>query len=309
MYTIYKHKNKVSGKCYIGQTKYSMEHRWKQHLQTTNHRTKNSYPFLKAIKKYGKDAWISEVLAIIPSKEGANTLEKYYIKKYDSFKNGYNATLGGDYFDGYTHPKGVDSPSTDTSQYTLYHKNLPAFVGTRAMFCNKYKATTDAFSRLVHGKLRRLKGFAFTKENALCDRLTKPRIVSKEETFTKFYTSFWKPILKASEATYLKKDQKLQTPIEKCVTKKKKSVRLLKSNPTKGKTRPQYVKDAVSKRRRAEADQTLRTWIHPKHGVVSKIKSIDLRDKFPELLISHLKKITDYNPSYQSHKGWRLHEP
>lgn len=309
MYTIYKHKNKITGKCYIGQTKYSIEYRWKQHLQTIKHKTKNTYPFLRAIEKHGKDTWISGVLATTATKESANALEKYYIEKYDSFKNGYNATLGGDYFEGYVPPKGINSPSTDATIYTLYHKNLPTFVGTRAEFCNAHKTTTGAFSKLLHGKLRRLKGFAFTKENALCDRLVKPRTISKEEAFTKFCVSFWKPILSASDIPYWKKDYKLQTPIEKCIERKRRSEKFLANNPTKGKSRPQYVKDAVSRGRRAQADQTLRTWVHPDHGIIRNIRSIDLRDKFPGLQISHLKKITDYNPSYQSHKGWKLHEP
>jgi hypothetical protein len=43
------------------------------------------------------DNWIHEVLASgIDTLEEACTLEKYYIKKYYTFENGYNSTLGGE---------------------------------------------------------------------------------------------------------------------------------------------------------------------------------------------------------------------
>lgn len=58
--------------------------------------TQHDCKFARAIKKYGFDFFTVETLAEGLSKEEANELEKYYIKKYDSYKNGYNDTLGGD---------------------------------------------------------------------------------------------------------------------------------------------------------------------------------------------------------------------
>ena len=70
-------------------------------------------------------------------------------------------------------------------------------------------------------------------------------------------------------------------------------------------TRSQHVKDAVSKRRRSEADQTLRNWINSNTGTIEySTKSIDLRDKY-SLNISHLKRITD--GKQLQHKGWKLY--
>jgi group I intron endonuclease len=86
-----------SGKYYVGQTKHE-ERRKKQHA----HKNNKCYRFRKAIEKYGLENFEYEVLVRVnvedrvKLKEVLNTLEKFYIKKFDSFKNGYNSTLGGE---------------------------------------------------------------------------------------------------------------------------------------------------------------------------------------------------------------------
>ena len=86
---IYKVTNKVTGKSYIGQTRYTIEARWKQH----QHKDDGTY-FHNAIKKYGVDAFIVEELEECDIKD-LDSREIYYIAKYDTFKNGYNLTIGG----------------------------------------------------------------------------------------------------------------------------------------------------------------------------------------------------------------------
>lgn len=87
---IYKVTNKVTGKSYIGQTRYSLEFRWRQHL----HKKDNTY-FHNAIRKYGPDNFSREVLEECDVSE-LNSREIYYIAKYDTFRNGYNLTKGGE---------------------------------------------------------------------------------------------------------------------------------------------------------------------------------------------------------------------
>lgn len=87
---IYKITNKVNGKSYIGQTRYTIEFRWRQHL----HKKDNTY-FHNAIKKYGVDNFIVEKLEEC-NIEDLNEKEIYYIAKYNTFKDGYNLTIGGD---------------------------------------------------------------------------------------------------------------------------------------------------------------------------------------------------------------------
>lgn len=87
---IYKVTNKVNGKSYIGQTRYTLEFRWRQHI----HKKDNSY-FHNAIRKYGQENFILEILEECPVSI-LNEREIFYIAKYNTFKEGYNLTIGGD---------------------------------------------------------------------------------------------------------------------------------------------------------------------------------------------------------------------
>lgn len=87
---IYKITNKVNGKSYIGQTRYTVEFRWKQH----QHKVDNTY-FHNAINKYGADNFTVETLEECKY-EDLDSREIFYIAKYDTFNNGYNLTIGGD---------------------------------------------------------------------------------------------------------------------------------------------------------------------------------------------------------------------
>lgn len=87
---IYKITNKVNGKSYIGQTRYTLEFRWRQHL----HKKDNVY-FHNAIKKYGAENFSLEVLEECDV-DKLNSREIFYIAKYNTFEEGYNLTIGGD---------------------------------------------------------------------------------------------------------------------------------------------------------------------------------------------------------------------
>lgn len=87
---IYKITNKVNNKSYIGQTRYSLEFRWRQH----QHKKDNTY-FHNAIKKYGVDNFELSVLEECDV-EQLNSREIFYIAKYNTFQEGYNLTIGGE---------------------------------------------------------------------------------------------------------------------------------------------------------------------------------------------------------------------
>lgn len=95
---IYKFENKVNRKIYIGKTK-NINNRIYQHSHVTKYRNTK---FGNAIKKYGIDMFNFDILIIVHSRNRnnldiiLNCLEKYFIKKYNSFNEGYNCTLGGD---------------------------------------------------------------------------------------------------------------------------------------------------------------------------------------------------------------------
>ena len=94
---IYKVTNKINGKCYIGKTIQEFEKYKRTHVRVAL-RDKNeaNRPFYSAIRKHGPENFEWIILCQCQSKEEMNEKERQYIKDYDSYGQGYNATLGGD---------------------------------------------------------------------------------------------------------------------------------------------------------------------------------------------------------------------
>ena len=86
---IYKATCLQTGRCYIGQTK-NFRTRKLQH-----ERAKDDYIFHKAIRKYGKNSFVWEILEECPYNK-LNEREIFWIARFDSYNNGYNSTQGGD---------------------------------------------------------------------------------------------------------------------------------------------------------------------------------------------------------------------
>lgn len=91
MIGIYKIQNLIDGKIYIGQSVH-IQARFNQHKNEA--KNGNTRPLYNAIRKYGIENFSFEVIEEC-SKEKLNEREIYWIKKYDSFHNGYNLTPGG----------------------------------------------------------------------------------------------------------------------------------------------------------------------------------------------------------------------
>lgn len=92
---IYKITNKVNGKIYIGKTVLSVQKRWSQHCSDYGKEDKSKRPLYSAMRKYGIESFYVEQVEECPEEILADR-ERYWIEYYGSFKNGYNATLGGD---------------------------------------------------------------------------------------------------------------------------------------------------------------------------------------------------------------------
>jgi hypothetical protein len=97
---IYKYTS-PSNKCYIGQT-IQGDSRKSQHKYNAFKQDYTGYnlPFYYAIRKYGFDSFEYEILITINEEEDEfysrlNELEIYYIGLYNSYTNGYNASIGG----------------------------------------------------------------------------------------------------------------------------------------------------------------------------------------------------------------------
>lgn len=90
-YTVYMHRNKINNKVYIGITKQKCEERWRH----GGFGYKTQIKFWRAIEKYGWDNFEHLILFENLSAEEASLKEKQLIVIYNSYKNGYNADLGG----------------------------------------------------------------------------------------------------------------------------------------------------------------------------------------------------------------------
>lgn len=90
---IYIIKNTVNDKVYIGQTRASVEQRWREHLR---HAQYGDQIINRAMRKYGVDKFYIETFEIC-NISVLDEREIYYIDLYDSIdkSKGYNVSIGG----------------------------------------------------------------------------------------------------------------------------------------------------------------------------------------------------------------------
>lgn len=92
---IYKIENQINHKVYIGKTVFTIEHRWAEHQREVKRERSEQRPLYKAIVKYGIENFTIEKLEECDI-NSLSERECYWISVFDSYHNGYNATLGGD---------------------------------------------------------------------------------------------------------------------------------------------------------------------------------------------------------------------
>ena len=90
---IYQITNDINQKIYIGKTEFSIEKRFKEHCSDAFRERNEKRPLYNAMRKYGVEHFHIE---LIEETDNPEEREIYWIEKKQSFKNGYNATIGGD---------------------------------------------------------------------------------------------------------------------------------------------------------------------------------------------------------------------
>lgn len=90
---IYKIVNEINDKIYIGKTEFSIEKRFKEHCKDFSKERCKDRPLYRAMNKYGIENFHVE---LIEETDNPEDRETYWIEYFGSFKNGYNATVGGD---------------------------------------------------------------------------------------------------------------------------------------------------------------------------------------------------------------------
>lgn len=91
-------KTSPSGKSYIGQTIQPEQKRWKAHINSAYNLTDARYncKISRAIRKYGAENFQTTILEDNIPDNLLNEKEQYYISLYNTFKEGYNASAGGE---------------------------------------------------------------------------------------------------------------------------------------------------------------------------------------------------------------------
>lgn len=91
---VYRIRCSKTAKVYIGVTKRSLGFRWKKHMDALVAGKRQA--IYAAMRKYGVENFSMELIASVDSAEEMFRMEREWISKEDSRRNGYNMTDGGD---------------------------------------------------------------------------------------------------------------------------------------------------------------------------------------------------------------------
>ena len=170
---IYQITNDINGKIYIGKTEFSIEKRFKEHCQDAFRDRNEKRPLYAAMRKYGVEHFHIE---LIEETNNPEEREVFWIENKRSFKNGYNATVGGDgkkYIDydlvisSYKEIKSIADTAkalniSADSVSNILHQNNISIISSSEVNLNKYGKITNMYS--LEGEF--LKSFSSTNEAA-----------------------------------------------------------------------------------------------------------------------------------------------
>ena len=195
---VYCHTNKINGKKYIGITSRDVNVRWGKNGYNYLH---YSYKFGGAIKKYKWKNFKHEILYSNLTENEAKWKEKFLIKYYDSFRHGYNNTLGGDGTCGYFKTKDSLIKMRENhrltrkiNQYNLNGILLNTFPSIRE---TSYATGIDRkeISKCVNKKYRMTHGFIFLDSSEDFNIINKKKrssttIINKYDTSGNFIKQY-----------------------------------------------------------------------------------------------------------------------
>lgn len=87
--------NTINSKLYVGKTLSPITKRFQEHCNDSRREQMEHRPLYSAMRKYGEDKFSVHLLEEVDSSLLVER-EMYWIQKLDTYKNGYNATHGGD---------------------------------------------------------------------------------------------------------------------------------------------------------------------------------------------------------------------
>lgn len=127
--------NIVNGKCYIGITTQSVEQRWREHVSRFK-RGERNHKLYQAFRKYGIQNFMYKSLVTVSEGYDLKELERCLIKDFDTYRNGYNMTEGGDLI-------------SDETKEKIRQK----MIGREITWAHKIVATRRAQGVWAHGEI------------------------------------------------------------------------------------------------------------------------------------------------------------
>lgn len=152
---IYKITNLINGHSYIGQS-VNIEQRWSREKYIAFTPTEKGYEMTisEAFRKYGLKNFAFEILEECSISE-LNEKEQYYIKKYDTYKNGYNSTLGGQTISEFFRKK-IPEQIINKVYDLLINSTL-----SQKEIAELFEISQNTVSNINQGKVYRQDGFDF----------------------------------------------------------------------------------------------------------------------------------------------------
>jgi group I intron endonuclease len=148
---VYKITNTITGMSYVGQTVQTLRERWVEHASHAKTGATQSY-IARAIRKYGPEAFVIEVLNVCLSHGSLDSVEKFYIKYFNTkVPNGYNLADGGGGVSGWSNGKGYVPTEETRKKLSESGKGNTNALGKKYSeeFCSKVSA---ALKRRVRNK-------------------------------------------------------------------------------------------------------------------------------------------------------------
>jgi len=181
---IYKATNKINNKIYIGQTTQSLEDRIYFHkYRAYNELNVTHTHFINAIRKYGINNFIWEVIDEANTQEELNEKEIYWIKYYNSIENGYNIQPGGLRSDS-----DKFALSCGSRPFYVYKVNGD-FIGefiNKKKFCREHNIPDTHIKKVLEEKYNSYCGYIFIYKDDFSQEKLQKRLSKAKQSFRQF---------------------------------------------------------------------------------------------------------------------------
>ena len=179
---IYSATNTVNNKKYIGQTTCALEKRKREHINSIN---QQKFSFQKAMKKYGIENFLWEIIDYANSPGELDYKETYWINHFGTYGHkGYNMTIGGQKNHKPSKEKRIEYLRTkhDDKIFLVFdkHGNFIKESDNRFLFCVENNITTNDANQSLTNRRPSVGDYIliykddFTEEN-LKNRMNKVR--------------------------------------------------------------------------------------------------------------------------------------